>query len=263
MNINTLSAPVADHKSGSLPIALYPNAMRREADGRQTFFARPVCRKRLSMEDIATDMIVAGVNNDLSTEQIVAIWNSINNAILDRVSNGCSVDGGLGIYSPKITGRFETENDTFSPQRHSIDMAFRTGNNAKSHLAKLDVVIRQGNSAKPHISDIHDLESGGSELLTRGGFLEIMGSNLAIEGTDDSVGLYFMNVDDEKKSVRLEKSKIGTNSSTRLACVVPATLADGTYRIKVVTQFTKSKATRKEPLSFVFDKRLNTGNATA
>ena len=72
-----------------------------------------------------------------------------------------------------------------------------------------------------------------------------------------------MNVDDEKKSVRLEKSKIGTNSSTRLSCVVPATLADGTYRIKVVTQFTKSKATRKEPLSFVFDKRLNTGNATA
>ena len=88
-------------------------------------------------------------------------------------------------------------------------------------------------------------------------------SHLAIEGTDESVGLYFMNVDDETKSVRLEKSKIGTNSSTRLACAVPTTLADGTYRIKVVTQFTKSKATRKEPLSFVFDKRLNTGNATA
>lgn len=263
MNINTLSAPVAEHKSGSLPIALYPNAMRRKADGKQTFFARPVGRKRLSMEDIATDMIVAGVNNGLTSEQIASIWKNINNAILDRVSNGCSVDGGLGIYSPRITGRFETENDTFNPQRHCIDMAFRTGNNVKSHLAKLDVVIRQGNSARPHISDVHDLESGGSEFLTKGGFLEITGSNLALEGVDDSVGLYFMNVEDETKSIKLEKGKMGTNSPTRLACVVPATLADGTYRIKVVTQFIKAKATRKEPLSFVFDKRLTAGTATA
>lgn len=263
MNINTLSTPVAEHKSGSLPIALYPNAMRRKADGRQTFFARPVCRTRLSMKDIATDMIVASVNNGLSAEQIVSIWNTINNAILDRVSNGCSVDGGLGTYSTKITGRFETENETFTPQRHSIDMAFRTSKSVKNHLAELDVVIRQGNSAKPHISDVYDLESGGSEFLTKGGFLDITGSNLTIEGEDDSVGLYFMNADDETKSVKLEKGKMGTNLSTRLACVVPATLADGKYRIKVVTQFTKAKTTRKEPLSFVFDKRLMAGSITA
>lgn len=263
MNINTLSAPVADHKSGSLPIALYPNAMRRETDGRQTFFARPVSRTRLFMEDIATDMIVAGVNNGQSAEQIVAIWNNINNAILDRVSNSCSVDGGLGIYSAKITGTFETENDAFSPQKHSIDMAFRTSTSVKSQLAKLAVVIRQGNSAKPQISGVYDMESGGSEFLTKGGFLEITGSNLAIEGTDDSVGLYFVNITDETKSVRLEKGKMGTNSSSRLACVVPAALSDGTYKIKVVTQFSKSKTLRKEPLSFVFDKQFTVETITA
>ncbi len=263
MNINTLSTHAVEHKSGSLPIALYPNAMRREADGRQTFFAKPVGRTRLSMEDIATDMIVAGVNNGMSAEQIVEIWNKINSAILDRVSNSCNVDGGLGIYSPKIAGAFETENDTFSSERHSIDMAFRSSKSVKSHLAELDVVIRQGNCAKPQIADVHDLESGGSDCLTRGGFLEITGSNLAIKGSDESVGLYFMNVDDETKSVKLEEGKMGTNSSSRLACVVPTTLADGTYQIKVVTQFAKSKTARKEPLSFVFDKRLTAGTVTA
>ena len=38
MNLNTLAAKEADYKSGSLPVALYPNAMRREQDGKQTFY---------------------------------------------------------------------------------------------------------------------------------------------------------------------------------------------------------------------------------
>lgn len=42
MNLTTLAAEEADYKSGSLPVALYPNAMRREADGKQTFYARPI-----------------------------------------------------------------------------------------------------------------------------------------------------------------------------------------------------------------------------
>ena len=57
MNLNTLAAQEADYKSGSLPVALYPNAMRREADGKQTFFARPIIREHLTMDDIASDMV--------------------------------------------------------------------------------------------------------------------------------------------------------------------------------------------------------------
>lgn len=254
MNLNTLAKENIDYKSVSLPIALYPNAMRRKADGKQTYYARPINRSRLSMEDIASDMVVAGVNNGFSKEQILAVWNNINSAILDRVANSNIVDCGLGVFGAKLNGTFETESDSYNRENHSIDMGFHSSKTVRELLNKLQVVIRQGNTIRPQISDVYDLESGGAEKLSNGGFLEITGSNLIIQGEDDSVGLYFVNVDDETKTVKLDGSKMGINTSGRLACVVPTTLTTGNYHIKVVTQFAKSKTPRKEPVEFTFDK---------
>ncbi len=254
MNINTLSKEEIDYKSGSLPIALYPNAMRRTADGKQTYFARPINRSRLTMDDIASDMVVTGVNNGLTKDQITAVWNNINSAILDRIANSNTVDCGLGVFGAKLNGTFETESDSFNHEKHSIDIGFRSGKAVREQLKKLEVVIRQGNTIRPQISDVYDLDSGGDERLTKGGFLEIAGSNLTIQGEDASVGLYFENVEDSTKTVKLDSSKMGINSSSRLACVVPTTLTAGSYRIRVATQFTRTKTPRKEPVEFTFDK---------
>ena len=213
MNLNTLAAEEADYKSGSLPVALYPNVMRREKDGKQTFYARPIIRKHLSMEDIASDMVVEGVNGGMTREQIVSIWKNINCAVLDRVANSCSVDTGLCLCS-------------------------------------------KGNSVRPQIANIRDLESGEAGILTPGGFLEITGSNLTIAGKDESVGLYFESEDNPDNTAVLGVKKMGTNSPSKLACVVPATLAAGSYRIKIVTQFMNSKVQRKKPLTFVHDTPL-------
>lgn len=254
MNISTLSAKTADYKSVDIPVALYQNAMRRTADGKQTYFARPISRSHLTMLDIANDMVALGLNEGLTAEQIVSLWSTINNGVFDRVTNGCTVDGGLGTYGVKVSGTFETEGDTFSKERHRIDLSFKTGKTIKEQLSAFDVVIRQGNMAKPQIADVHDLESDGANRLTPGGYLEISGINLAICGTDPSVGLYFVNTADDSKTVRLEQGKIGANMPSRLACVVPATLEAGTYQVKIVTQFSRAGYERKEPLEFVFDK---------
>lgn len=256
MNLNTLAAEEADYKSGSLPVALYPNVMRREKDGKQTFYARPIIRKHLSMEDIASDMVVEGVNDGMTREQIVSIWKNINCAVLDRVANSCSVDTGLCLCSTRVSGRFDTDSEEFSRKRHSIGMAFRTGRDVNEKLNELTVVIRQGNSVRPQIANIRDLESGKDGMLTPGGFLEITGSNLTIAGKDESVGLYFESEDNPDNTAVLGVKKMGTNSPSKLACVVPATLAAGSYRIKIVTQFMNSKVQRKKPLTFVHDTPL-------
>ena len=215
----------------------------------------------LSMDDIASDMVVAGVNNGMSRDQIVSVWKNINCAVLDRVANSCTVDTGLCLCSTKIVGTFATENEAFSRERHGIDMSFRANRTAREKLRELDVVIRQGNSMRPQISGVRDLESGAPGQLTPGGYLEVTGSNLMLFGKDASVGLYFENTDDPSRTVVLKAEKMGMNSSTKLACVVPASLADGRYRLKVVTQFTRSKIQRKEPLSFTYDRTFETASA--
>ena len=123
-------------------------------------------------------------------------------------------------------------------------------------LNELTVIIRQGNSVRPQIANIRDLESGEDGMLTPGGFLEITGSNLTIAGKDESVGLYFESEDNPDNTAVLGVKKMGTNSPSKLACVVPATLAAGSYRIKIVTQFMNSKVQRKKPLTFVHDTPL-------
>lgn len=83
----------------------------------------------------------------------------------------------------------------------------------KEQLSALDVVIRQSNSAKPQISDVHDLESDDADHLTTSGYLELTGSNICIEGTDTSVGLYFVNTTDDGNTLRLDKEKLSMNTT--------------------------------------------------
>ena len=115
----------------------------------------------------------------------------------------------------------------------------------KELAAQIQPVIAQGNSVKPEILSVLDVESGTEDTLTPGGFLDITGKSILVTGDNDDVGLYFVNTEDETSSVKVDVSKIGVNTSSRIACVVPK-LASGSYKIKIVTQFARSNAPRKD-----------------
>ena len=251
MNINTLSKTTADYESSKLAVALYPTAMRKEKDGKTSYHARPIFRSKLSMEGIASDIIATGALEGYSAEQIVKVWRVANNAVIDRVLNGSIVDGGIGTFYAKVTGSFDSEQSSFDPKKNAIDIAFRSGKTVKELSSQIQPAIAQGNSVKPEILSVTDIESGKNDTLTRGGFLDITGKNILVTGENDDVGLYFVNTEDEAKSVRIGAEKIGVNTSTRIACVVPQ-LESGIYRIKVVTQFAKSTVPCKESKSQTF-----------
>lgn len=239
-----------DEGTGALPIALYPNNMRRDADGKQSYYGKVIFRKTLTLANLARD--ASNQNSSLDENTLLYHWKILNELIIDRVQNGYIVDTGIGTFFAKVVGVFATENDSFNSERHSIELSFRIGKKAQEIFAKVKAVIRQGNRATPEITSVFDLNSGSDKTLTRGGFLTITGKNITIAGDDSAVGLYFENVDDTAKSLRIPAERIGDNTSTRLALVVPTELADGRYQIKIITQFTRGKQNRKEPLTFTF-----------
>ena len=260
MNINTLSAQEIDYKSGSLPVALYPNNMRKD-DGKETsYFARVVTRGTCSLEELADDLIVTGVVQGFSKEQLVKIGMAFNNAKIDRLMNGFVVDDGISRACSKIYGSFASKTEAFSSERHSIGVSFSVNAKVKKLLATLNPVIRQGNSLEPQIVAVCDVESGSSERLTRGGFLNITGSNICVVGDNESVGLYFVDVADPANEVKIPVKKIGVNTAVHVACIIPADLNIGSYRIKLVTQYSRSKVLRKEPLSCMTDARFSVGD---
>ena len=245
MNINTLSKTTADYESSKLAVALYQTAMRTEKDGKKTYHARPIFRNKLTMENIANDILATGALEGYSAEQIVSVWKVANSAMIDRVLNGSLVDGGIGTFYARISGSFDSEQSSFDSEKNAIDIAFRSGKTVKELASQIQPVIAQGNTVKPEILSVLDVESGREDTLTPNGFLDITGKSILVTGDNDDVGLYFVNTEDESSTVKVDASKIGVNTSSRIACVVPK-LASGSYKIKIVTQFARSNAPRKD-----------------
>lgn len=253
MNLNNLLSANPEYKEGNLPIALYRNTMRAGKDNTESYFARVISRGTCTLENLADDLVLSGKDFGLSPAQLVEVAKAFNAAKIARVSDGFTVDDGIARTSAKVEGTFLSENDSFTPERHSVGISVTTASAVRGKLSNLKPVIRQGNSSCPTITAVHDLESRGGDTLTKGGFLEVTGTKIKVAGTHGDVGLYFENVEDPDKTVKLTAEKLGTNSSTRLACVIPSTLEAGKYKVKVNTQSLGSKALRKDPQSFTFE----------
>ena len=253
MNLNNLLNTHPEYKEGNLPIALYRNNMQASKGNTESYYARIISRGTCTIEDLAADLALSGNTFGLSSAQLAQIAQAFNAAKLARISEGFTVDDGIARTSAKIEGSFLSENDTFDSARHRVSLSISPVAKAKSQFSQLRPVIRQGNSSHPTIMAVYDLESQGGEILSKGGFLEITGTKIMIIGDHGDVGLYFENVDEPDKTVKLTADKLGTNTSTRLACVVPATLEAGNYKVRVTTQFQNSKNLRKGPQSFTFN----------
>ena len=210
MNINTLSQSKVDYESSKLVIALYPTAMRKESDGKTTYHARTVFRNKLTMENIANDIIATGTLTGYTAEQIQGVWSVVNNAMIDRVLNGAIVDGGIGTFYARISGSFASEQSSFDSAKNAIDIGFRSSKTVKELSSEITPVIAHGNTVKPEIISVTDVESGKDGVLTVGGFLDIIGKNILVTGENDEVGLYFVNAED-RGCLKERENRMGKN----------------------------------------------------
>ena len=253
MNINTLSAAQVEHKSNEVPFALYKNNF---ADSEPSYFARVINQGTCTDEDLACDIITAGLSGGLTKEKLLEVASLFRNARIARILTGCTVDDGITSCGLSLSGKFLSQNDTFSPERHAVSLGCRASTRLKPVLQSVTPVIRRGNVILPAITEVLDLESRGAQTLTRNGFLEVKGVNLTVTGDNEDVGLYFVCTEDDSKTVRLGTEKIGRNEPSTLCCVVPAELEEGTYRIMVRTQYLSGKNLSKETKAFTYGQEL-------
>lgn len=200
----------------------------------------------------ANDIMIAGLNGDLTLEQLLRAMELAKYARLARLADGYDVDDGINKTHLKVNGPFESESESYSSEKHSIGISSHPTAEAKAIFSKIVPSIRQGNTIKPEITSVYDLKSKSGSVLTRGGFLEIKGANIKICGDSSEAALYFVNKDDSSKTVKLLADDLGMNKAACLACVVPSELETGSYTIKIVTQFMGGKTFRKEAQSVTY-----------
>lgn len=251
MNLNTLNAAKIEHKSNEVPFALYKNNFKSGKS--QSYYARLISQGTCTDEDLACDIIAASLSSGLTKEKLLEIAALFRIAKIARLLTGCTVDDGVTKCSLRLSGKFSSQNESYSSERHTVSLSCNASSKLKPIIKEVTPVIRQGNTIFPVITDVLDLESKSSDVLTRGGFLEIKGMNITIVGENEDVGLFFVNTADETKTVILSAEKMGRNSPSSLCCVVPAELSEGKYKIILRTQYVAGKALSKLTKEYEFE----------
>lgn len=183
---------------------------------------------------------------------ILAVFNDMEEAVVDLHRQGYTVNLPLFGTSFSIKGRFDRPEETFSTDRHRLNINVHRGR-LLTHLQRdLRPEKTDRAPAQPTIHQVTDLVSGvQNERLTPGGVVEIVGRAIKIVGNDASVGLWFMAADGSKTRATIT---VHNKPSTVLA-VIP-TLAPGTYSVRIVTQYLIGGGLLKHPKFHVFDKAL-------
>jgi hypothetical protein len=171
-----------------------------------------------------------------------------------QLCDGFSVNTGWFTASAHIKGVFDSPDETFNPQKHTVLFEFHQGSQLRKELESVEVQIMGAADAGFVISQVIDVKTGSmNDFITPNRNLRINGHKLKITGDSEANGISFINQDTQER-VKVDASDIVTNNPSELIVVIPD-LAAGTYHVEVTTQYSVG-ATLKNPRTAVFDKIL-------
>jgi len=230
---------------------LYDNLL---TDDPNDFSARVSSERSLSISDICNSATTRGGAN-VSAASMKHSVELFLKEMSYQLCDGFSVNTGYFTASPSIRGVFNSSAERFNPEKHSILFQFNQGELLRNELSTITVEILGAAKSGVFIAQVLDVKSGTvNDLLTPNRNLKIGGAKLKVAGDNPEVGIYFIDQSTEAR-VKVDKSDIVTNNPGEAIVVIP-TLAAGSYKVEVVTQYTGSAKLLKEPRVIPFDKVL-------
>jgi hypothetical protein len=231
---------------------LYDNVLT--ADNANDFIARVASERALGVRDICNAAASRG-GADVSAatmEHAVNLWFK---EMAYQLCDGFSVNTGYFTSSVHIKGVFNSPNEHFDPEKHTVLFEFQQGAALRRELPSVTVDILGVAESATLILQVTDVKTASvNDLLTPNRNLRIAGHKLKIAGENPAVGILFRSTDNADATFPVPPDDIVTNRPSELVIVIPA-LAAGSYRLEITTQYTGS-VLLKEPRTVVFDRTL-------
>lgn len=222
---------------------LYDNPLtEKEGD----FVARPVIKTSLYNKDIAQRIVEKRTEYRLET--IINILDLADQEKAIAVAEGNSVIDGMGQYMVNVIGVFDAVTDLFDRAKHALGISYNPGKVVRNMLADTEVKISKEAATGPIIGKVTDVKTGSlNSRITAGKVLKINGANLKIVGDEAKTGVYFVSESDPTKTFKSEM--LVDNNPSEVKAEIPA-LANGQYRLRIVTQYSKgAKQTKAERIA--------------
>ncbi len=230
---------------------LYDNVLTENPND---LIARVISEKSLSIGDVAKSAVSRGGAN-ISAETIEHAVNLFLKEMAYRLCDGFSINAGYFTAQTIIKGVFNSANETFNPEKHSLLFDFQQGSLLRKELSNVEVDILGVADASLFIAQVLDVKTGSvNDVLTPNRNLKISGSKLKIAGDNETNGVYFVNQETQERA-KVDASDIVVNNPSELIVVIPE-ITMGTYKVEITTQYSSGNGTLKEARTAAFERVL-------
>jgi hypothetical protein len=225
-------------------------------DNPNDLIARVSAERSLSVKDICESAANRG-GADISASAMEHAANLWLKEMAYQLCDGFSVNAGWFTAGVHIRGVFDSPNEHFNPEKHTVLFEFQQGSLLRRELESVSVDILGVAETGIAVFQVTDVKTGSvNELLTPDRNLRISGHKIKIAGDSDANGVFFVNQDTQERA-QVDASDIVTNNPSELIVIVPP-LKAGTYKLEITTQFgSNSKTLLNEPRTTVFNKLLS------
>lgn len=177
-------------------------------------------------------------DSGLRTETILHVFNLQKRVIKRLLMSGVSVNTGL--YYANVSFRGIIEQSAWNPAKNSIVVNFNVGADLREAIKNTTVSIIGEKGSVLYIAGMEDTSTHAMDATaTAGRGFVVTGSQLKIAGEDASVGITLTN--SEGVVTKVTPDMWIQNDPSRLSFIIPAGLADGSYELKLTTQYSRSR----------------------
>ena len=230
---------------------LYDNLLTPDPND---FVARVSSERSLSVADICHSAATRG-GADVSDAAMSHAVELFLKEMAYRLCDGFAVNTGYFTAMPVVRGVFLNPNETFDPQRHTLQFQFTQGELMRREIEDVEVKIMGVAETGLYIGQVEDIKSRTvNEVLTPGFNLRVTGTKLRVVGDKPGVGIFFRETA-TNTATKVDEGDIVINNPSELMIIIPA-LPAGTYQLEVTTQYSMGKQWLKEPRTSVFEKTL-------
>ncbi|MDR0606683.1 MAG: DUF4469 domain-containing protein, partial [Bacteroidales bacterium] len=169
---------------------LYKNLLTK--DNPNDYIARVNSERSLGIKDICEAAVSRG-GADISAASMEHGVNLFFNEMSYQLCDGYSINTGWFIASVHIHGTFDSPNETFNPEKHTVLFEFHQGATLRKELENVTVEILGVAETGIIIDQVIDVKTGSvNDLLTVNHNLKINGDKLKIAGDNSANGVYFI-----------------------------------------------------------------------
>ncbi len=231
-----------------LNIWLYDNQLTSSPND---YYGKVKTNGILTNKELAQLLVEEGT--EYKEEAILEILSRTDRLKVSKLAEGFAVNNGVCYARVGVNGSFQGATNRFDKKEHKVTASFTPGAQLRSALQAVDVDILGVATVDPVIGKVIDsLTNSEDSLITPNNVIIIKGEKIKITGEHADNGVYLISQADDN---RIKCPQIVKNERKELMVMIPA-LPQGEYELEIVTQFTASRTTLKEPRTTRFDHLL-------